>query len=673
MKYRYTQQIIKSSLLFIICSFIIVITPLNLSADFFRTEGKEILDQNGDPIILRGLGLGGWLVPEGYMLHTPGFGSPTSIRNQFIGLIGDQKTDEFFELYKANYVNENDIKAISEMGFNSLRLPFHYQIFYDTETEAFDEEGFQLLDDFLSWCKDYDLYVILDMHCAPGGQSKDNIADGDGVLARLWTEESNKELTIEIWTEIARRYADEEIIIGYDLLNEPVLPEGYNNTVLRALYLRIISQIRTVDSNHIVFIEGNTYATDFSSLTPPMDTNLVYSFHKYWSETGIGTIQQYLTIRYQFNAPLWMGESGENSNSWFYETIQLLEENNVGWNWWTHKKIETITSPYSSPYTDEYKAILNYLSGSGPEPTTEFAETALFGMAENLALDKCIYRPDVVAAITDSNFNKIPMPYKELKIPGIIDAVDYDIGNIGLTYWDTDYEHTDWQNYQAWNTGYQYRNDGVDIEESDDSKGAEYNIGWIDNGEWISYTVNVEVSGSYRIQLRVASATSNGSLRLLMDNTIIANNILIPNTGGWKDWETIEINNINFTAGKHIFEMQVINEGFNLNRYDFLLDSTTGLKRINENSFMGNNYPNPFNGSTKIPLVLLHPSNVKVEIYNIRGQLVKTLLDKNLAVGLNELIWKGKDNSGKPVASGAYYCMININTDTASQKILYLR
>jgi hypothetical protein len=149
----------------------VFITPLQLSADFFRTEGKEILDQDGNPVILRGLGLGGWLVTEGYILHTPGFGSATSIRNQFISLIGEQKTD-----------------------------------------------------DFLSWCKDYDLYVVLDMHCAPG---------------------------------------------------------GYNNTVLRALYLQIISQIRTVDNNHIVFIEGNTYAIDFTSLTPPMDTNLVYSFHKY--------------------------------------------------------------------------------------------------------------------------------------------------------------------------------------------------------------------------------------------------------------------------------------------------------------------------------------------------------------------------------------------------------
>jgi hypothetical protein len=650
-----------------------MVIPTHLSADFFRTEGKEILDQNGDPILLRGFGLGGWLVPEGYMLHTPGFGSPTSIRNQFISLIGEQKTDEFFELYTANYVNENDIRAIAEMGINSIRLPFHYKNFYDMDNQIFDEKGFKLLDDFLTWCRNYDLYVILDMHCAPGGQSAGNIADGDGILARLWTEESNKELTIEIWTEIARRYANEEIIIGYDLLNEPVLPDGYNNTVLRALYLRIISQIRPVDTNHIIFIEGNTYATDFTSLTPPMDTNMVYSFHNYWSPTNIGTIQKYLTIRYQFNVPLWMGESGENSNPWFHETIKIMEENNVGWNWWTHKKIETITSPFSAPYTDEYRAILNYLGGTGPEPTTEYAETALFGMAENLALDKCVYRPDVVAAITDSNFNSIPIPYKELKIPGTIDAVDYDIGHIGLSYWDNDYEHTDWRNFRAWNTGYQYRNDGVDIQESEDSDGAIYNIGWIENGEWLRYSIDVEVGGSYDIRLRVASNNSAGSLRLNMNNTVIANNVSIPNTGSEQNWETIEIKNIDISAGKQVFWIEVINGGFNLNQYIFLLDNTTGLKKINENSFMGNNYPNPFNDSTKIPLVIMNPTNVKMEIYNIRGQLVKTLIDKTLPIGLNEIIWNGNDNSDQPVASGMYYCQINIDAESVTQKMLYLR
>ena len=130
--------------------------------------------------------------------------------------------------------------------------------------------------------------------------------------------------------QILYSYASEELIIGYDLLNEPVLPPGYSNTDLRSLYVRIITEIRALDTNHIVFIEGNWYATDFTSLTPPMNPNLVYAFHKYWSETTISTIQPYLNIRNEFNVPLWLGESGENFNPWFYETIQLMEENDIG-------------------------------------------------------------------------------------------------------------------------------------------------------------------------------------------------------------------------------------------------------------------------------------------------------------------------------------------------------
>ena len=88
-------------------------------------------------------------------------------------------------------------------------------------------------------------------------------------------------------------------------------------------------------------------------MTPPWDENMSYSFHKYWSETTLATIQSYISMSNQYSIPLWMGESGENSNHWYYEVFKLLEENNIGWNFWTHKKVDKITSPYS-----EYKYII---------------------------------------------------------------------------------------------------------------------------------------------------------------------------------------------------------------------------------------------------------------------------------------------------------------------------
>ena len=75
---------------------------------------------------------------------------------------------------------------------------------------------------------------------------------------------------------------------------------------------------------------------------------MVYAFHKYWNETDQGTIQYLLNMRNDHNTPLWLGETGENSNPWYYETRQLAEQHEIGWNWWTHKKLETTRAPLSS-------------------------------------------------------------------------------------------------------------------------------------------------------------------------------------------------------------------------------------------------------------------------------------------------------------------------------------
>ena len=243
----------------IIIKRVIFISVLSLisfvpASGFLKVLGQRIIDENNQNVLLKGYGLGGWLVPEGYMLHFPGTGSPTSIRQQIVSVIGENGADEFFELYRKNYVTEEDIALIASWGFNSIRLPFHYEFFSPVDSPGvFIQTGFQFVDSVLTWCQRHNLYLILDMHCAPGGQNADNISDSDGT-ARLWTESANQDRTVAIWRYIAERYADEEGIIGYDLLNEPVMPSGYSNTDLRSLYIRIRDAIREVYTNHILFL-----------------------------------------------------------------------------------------------------------------------------------------------------------------------------------------------------------------------------------------------------------------------------------------------------------------------------------------------------------------------------------------------------------------------------------
>ena len=169
-------------------------------------------------------------------------------------------------------------------GFNSVRLPMHYNLFtLPIEEEPVPGEntwleiGFELTDSVVSWCKQNEMYVILDLHAAPGGQGYDAaISDYDPSKPSLWESVENRNKMASLWKRLAEIYVDEDWVAGYDLLNEPNwdLPNG---TALRNLYEQCTDSIRSVDPDHIIFVEGNWWANDFTGLTPPWDDQLVYS------------------------------------------------------------------------------------------------------------------------------------------------------------------------------------------------------------------------------------------------------------------------------------------------------------------------------------------------------------------------------------------------------------
>lgn len=635
---------------------------------FLKTSGKQIVDENGRQVILRGFGLGGWLVPEGYQLHVPGYGSPSSIQKMIVELIGEDNAAEFYRVYTQNYVAAEDIRTIASWGVNSIRLPFNYRLLSpENQPEVFLDSGFQIIDQLLDWCQANKLYLILDMHCAPGGQNKDNISDSDGNVARLWTETANQDRTVAIWRKIAERYAQEEWIAGYDLLNEPVMPSGYTNTDLRALYMRIARSIREVDTNHILFIEGSWYATDFSALAPPFDVNMVYAFHKYWNENTPAAIQSYLNLRNQTNCPIWLGESGENSNTWFYDCIQLLEKNNIGWNWWTHKKVATTTSPYSAPISVGYQQVLDYWNGKASKPSVAMATAGLMEMAEGLMLSRCEYHPDVIDALLRADFGTSSRPFKTQRLPGVIDCVDYDLGDQDVAYHDTDYQNSKGPGNAEWNRGHQYRNDGVDIELSQDKNGSKYSIGWIEPGEWVSYTITCADTGEYRISFRVAAPEARGQMQLLLDNQPLTKVVAVPNTGGWRNWQSLVVpENVTVPAGTHVLKLVFINGGFNINQITFelvsvLIQDSRNFEPITDTVFLAQNYPNPFNENTRIPILLLAPQDVSLDIYNLKGALIKNLVHQLLPAGFQTVAWDGRDSRSQPVSSGVYLYQFRVD------------
>jgi len=652
---------------------VLILSSLSFSQGFLHTEGKEIVEGNGEPILLRGFGLGGWLVPEGYMLINrawiEGFESPTQIENHILDLIGEEKSKEFWEEYRNNFVSRTDIDQIAEWGFNHIRLPFHYKQFHTEDGST--PIGYEIVDSLLSWCEPYNMYVILDMHCAPGAQNGGPISDSDGI-ARLWLEEDKKELTVEIWREIAEYYSDNTLIGGYDLINEPVLPQGVTLSEFKQLYIDITQAIREVDQNHIVFIEGNWYGTDFSGLTPPWDDNMSYSFHKYWGETDISTIQSYLTMRNTYDIPLWMGESGENSNSWYYEAlVKLLEENNIGWNFWCHKKADKITSPYSAIISPEYNSLLNYFEGTTFPPTPEEAEYALSTLTTNLKIENCAVNEGVIKCLTDPDYGSISKPYRPHSIPGTIAAVHYDVGNWGVSYTDDNWYNNGDGGY---NDGWSYRNDGVDVEKNTNPDGYPYNVGWTEVGEWLGYTVEDVTPGIYNISVSVASNGVAGMFFIQINGVNVSVVNVPASTGGWYNWVDLTIPDVEISGGEQFIRLQIVQGGFNIESIKFESVLSNSNESLISNQFkLEKAYPNPFNNEIKIPYKTNSNDIISAKIFNLKGQSVVELYSGKKEAGNHSLTWNGLNNLGQEVPSGTYLLVVDNEQKFYTQKLLLLK
>ena len=650
----------------------ILLSALMGQEGFLHNVDGEIVEGNGEPILLRGFGLGGWLVPEGYMLHNQawisGFESPTDIENHVTDLIGTEAAEDFWELYRANYVAQADIDQIAEWGFNHLRVPFHYKQFYDS-TGSETPIGYAIVDELISWCEPYNMYIILDMHCAPGGQNGGPISDSDGT-ARLWLEESNKELTIQIWKEIATYYADHTLIGGYDLINEPVLPSGVTLEEFKQLYMDITESIREVDNNHLLWIEGNWYGTDFAGLTPPWDDNMGYSFHKYWGATSLSTIQSYINMRNNYGVPLWMGESGENSNHWYYEVFKLLEENNIGWNFWTHKKVDKITSPYSAYVSPQYQIVIDYLLGNASQPTSDIASMGLTSFANSLKIENCLMRRGVVAALTDPDYGETTKPYVPHSIPGTIPAAYYDIGARGLSYSDSDY----WNDGDGgYNDGWVFRNDGVDVEGSDDDINIPYTVGWTEAGEWLGYTIQNVTPGTYDVSFSIAAPSSGGIFYAQMDGQNLGV-IDVPATGGWYNWDDIPAQTVTLSEGDKFLKIQIVQAGFNIQSITFDLVLSTDEKNLNPQGFtLGKPYPNPFNPNVNLQLNMIEKKELLGYIYGIKGNLVRKLDYGELGAGTHELEWNGLNDRGHSVESGVYLFKIQADGLSQTRKMIFLK
>jgi len=557
----------------------------SIYAQNIRALGTTIVDENQDEVLLRGVGLGGWMLQEGYMMNSSG-GADTQheFKEKLNLLVGADNTNQFYQNWLDNFVTEADINAIADWGFNSVRVALHYNLLtLPIEEEPVEgentwlEAGFERIDELMNWCTANNIYLILDLHAAPGGQGSDSaISDYDPDKPSLWESELNRDKTVALWGQLADRYKDEPWMGGYGLLNE-VNWWPLDGSVLRAFYIETTQAIRAVDQDHIIFIGGNSWSNDFSGLTPPWDSNLVYEFHKYWSYNDTESIQWVLDMQNQHNIPLWCGETGENSNVWYKDAMSLYETNNIGWSCWPYKRIATTVAPYSVPSNPNYESIINFWKGEGPEPTVASAMAGLNQLTDDILLENNTYYKDVVDAYIRQPQDNTSIPYTEHTIPGLVYLSDYDLGTNGIAYYDQDIANyslsTD--QYEAWNRGWTYRNDGVDIQENSDTNNSNgLHLSFIEKDEWVNYTVDVQESGFYNIDLRYATTQSGGQIKYLIDGNDVSEQITLSNTGGWNNFTNHSTNNIYIEEGIQTFQIFVIGTiSFNMSSLNFSISN----------------------------------------------------------------------------------------------------
>ncbi|PUZ27295.1 Carbohydrate binding module (family 6) [Chitinophaga costaii] len=560
---------------------LIAITTQKLGAQgILHTQGEKIVNDRGENVLFRGIGLGGYMLQEGYMLHLGKDGQQHKIRERIARLLTPAQTQEFYDTWLAHHTTKADIDSLKAWGFNQVRLPMHFNLYTlpaDKEPvpgqQTWLDKGFTMTDSLVAWCKAAGIYLILDLHAAPGGQGNDlNISDRDGDKPSLWQQVADQDKTVALWKKLATRYAHEATIAGYDLLNEPNWgfdnqekdPNGIGektNGPLKALLVRITEAIRSVDKEHIIIIEGNAWGNNYNGMLNDglWDKNMVLSFHKYWNNNDTASIGHMLRYRQRLQVPIWLGETGENSNTWFTDAITLFESNNIGWSWWPLKKLG-INNPLQIPSNKGYDALVDYWNGKrSTPPDADSAYHALLELANATDIRHNIVHRDVIDAMIRQPHSLEAIAFKaNIAAPGTtIAAADYDLGRNGVAYFDKDSGNYRISTGHAsvGNRGGVYRNDGVDIY-NDTAHTNAYYVGHTEDGEWLQYNITVTDTRNYALQTLVRGEgqfqwTENGKA-------------LTPpqSSPAGTAWQAVSTTKVHLVKGRHQLRLQVLKGGF---------------------------------------------------------------------------------------------------------------
>jgi len=353
---------------------------------WLRVDGDRILTQADEPILLRGVGVGGWLNMENFIT---GYPSTESLQREAMKqAMGEEAYEAFFRQFTESFFGDADARYLAALGVNCVRLPVNYRLLADqAEPMRVRQSGLALLDRAVATSAAHGLYTILDLHALPGAQNAHWHSDNPTHRAGFWEQRILQDQVIALWDAIAQHFSDNPAVAGYNPVNEPADPDG---SVIGPFYGRLASVIRGADPRHILFLDGNRYGTDFSALGDVLP-NTVYAAHDYalpglaagstypgttrgeWFDRDV--VEQTFLSRTEFmrqtGTPVWIGEFGpvytgdpeqdDMRYALLRDQLEIYREHGASWSLWTYKDLGLqglVTVAPDSPYVHRIAGVL---------------------------------------------------------------------------------------------------------------------------------------------------------------------------------------------------------------------------------------------------------------------------------------------------------------------------
>jgi endoglucanase len=330
---------------------------------YLTTRGNEFAGPDGT-IRLRGVSLGGWMSMENFIT---GFAATEQVMRLALGrVIGADLSARFFRGFLSAFFAEEDARLIADTSLNLVRIPVSYRQFEDDSRPLrLKAEGFRELDRAIEACARHGVYSVIDLHAVPGGQNQRWHSDNGTHRALFWEHPHFQERAVHLWEALAEHYRDWTSVAGYNLLNEPA---DETRAGVAAFYARLVAAVRAVDPHHILFLDGNTYSTEFDCFDDAWD-NAVYVCHDY-ARPGLGGggpypgetrgsffdravleekfLQRTARAR-ELGMPLWVGEFGpiytgdpradEYRSRVLADQLSIYRDHGASWAIWTYKDI----------------------------------------------------------------------------------------------------------------------------------------------------------------------------------------------------------------------------------------------------------------------------------------------------------------------------------------------